>query len=234
MKRAILASGLAILLAGCGGSTGQAGRRTVEAVGFTGVSTGWGIDVEISTSSGWAVEVSADRQVVDRILVEVRGSTLWIGLREGTLARARWLASQARVGIAMPALERLEATGGSQARLAVGQPGTDAAIAISGGSSVSGSLVCAGLSIAASGSSVAELSGSAGQVNLVASDRSRLKLTGLETPVMTASLSGGSAAAVAVTRQLVVEARDGSGLSYRGDARVESQTLSGGSWLRKE
>ncbi|MCX7030093.1 MAG: DUF2807 domain-containing protein [Spirochaetes bacterium] len=233
-RTALLVCGLSALLVGCGGSAGQAGRRTVEARGFTTVSTGSGIDVEVATSAGWAVEVSADRQVIDRIIVEMRESTLWIGLREGTLARARWLASQARVAIAMPSLDRLEASGGSQARLTLEQPGRDLAVVLSGGSLLSGSLVCAGFSISASGSSVAELSGSADRVDLVASDRSRLKLTGLETPSMNASLSGGSSAAVAVSVHLTVEASGGSGLSFRGDARVERQDLSGGSWLRKE
>ena len=139
----LLAAGLSVLLAGCGGTAGQSVRRTVAASGFTAVSTGWGIDVEVATSTGWAVEVSADRQVVDRIIVEVRGSTLWIGLREGTLARARWLASQARVSIALPSLEQLEVAGGSQARLAMRQPGGSLAVVLSGGSSLSGSLACA-------------------------------------------------------------------------------------------
>ena len=234
MKHVLLASWLAILLAGCGGSAGQYARRTVDARGFTGVSTESGIDVEVTTSADWAVEVSADRQVVDRIVVELRGSTLWIGLREGTLARARWLASQARVSIAMPSLEQLEAAGGSQARLALRQPGRNLAVVLSGGSSLSGSLACAGLSITASGSSVAELTGSADPVILAAADRSRLKLTGLETRSMDVILSGGSTAAVAVSTRLTVGASGGSGLSFRGDARVERQDLSDGSWVRKE
>jgi hypothetical protein len=180
------------------------------------------------------VEVSADRQVVDRIIVEVRGSTLWIGLREGTLARARWLASQARVSISLPSLERLEVAGGSQARLAVRQPGVTLAVVLSGGSSLFGSLSCASLSVTASGSSVVELSGSADRVILAAADRSRLKLTALETPSMDVILSGGSTAAVAVSTRLTVKASGGSGFSFRGDARVESQDLSDGSWVRKE
>mgnify|MGYP001031665661 CR=1 FL=1 len=230
----LLAAGLSVLLAGCGGAAGQPVRRTIAASGFNAVITGWGIDVEVATSTGWAVEISADRQVVDRIIVEVRGSTLWIGLREGTLARARWLASQARVSIALPSLEQLEASGGSQVRLAVRQPGGNLAVMLSGGSSLSGSLACAGLSVTASGSSVVELSGSADRVILAAADRSRLKLTALETPSMDAILTGGSTAAVAVSTRLAVEASGGSGLSFRGDARVETQNLSDGSWVRKE
>ena len=232
MKHAISALVLVALLAGCG--AGGAGRRTVAATGFTGVSTGWGIDVEIATSSGWAVEVSADRQVIDRIVVETRGSTLWIGLREGTLARARWLAAQARVSIALPSLEQLEVSGGSTARLAIAEPGRNLAVLLSGGSSLTGSLVCAGLSLSAQGSSIAELTGSADPAVLAAADRTRLKLTGLETRSLDAILSGGSTAAVAVSQRLTVAASGGSGLSYRGDARVERQDLSGGSWVRKE
>jgi hypothetical protein len=233
-RTALLVSALSILLAGCGGSAGQLVRRTVEAGGFTAVSTGWGIDVEVATSAGWAVEVAADRQVTDRIIVELRGSTLWIGLREGTLARTRWLASQARVSIALPSLERLEAAGGSQARIALRQPVANLAVVLTGGSTLSGSLACAGLSITASGSSAAELTGTADQAILAAADRSRLKLTGLETQSMDVILSGGSTAAVAVSTRLSVAASGGSGLSFRGDARVEQQNLSDGSWVRKE
>jgi hypothetical protein len=234
VRSALAASVLLALLAACGDGAGQSGRRTVEASGFTGVSTTAGIDVVVSTSTGWAVDISASPQVMSRIVVEVRGSTLWIGVRAGTAARSRWLASQAQVGVALPSLERLDVTDGSRARLELEEPGTDVAIALSRGSQVSGSIACDGLAIASSGSSVAELSGSAERISLVASDRAKLRLSALETPSMDAILSGGSTAAVAVSHLLVVEASGGSGLSYRGDARVERQTLSGGSWLRKE
>jgi hypothetical protein len=134
----------------------------------------------------------------------------------------------------MPSLEQLEAAGGSQARLALRQPGRNLAVVLSGGSLLSGSLACAGLSITASGSSIAELTGSADPVILAAADRSRLKLTGLDTRSMDVILSGGSTAAVAVSTRLTIEASGGSGLSFRGDARVERQDLSDGSWVRKE
>jgi hypothetical protein len=234
MKHVVLASGLAILLAGCGGSAGQDARRTVDARGFTGVSTESGIDVEVTTSADWAVEVSADRQVVDRIVVELRGSTLWIGVPQGMPARARYLASMGRVVIALPVLERLDVTGGSTAGVSIAQPGRDLTVALSRGSILSGTLACGAISLSASNSSVVELSGTADRVNLTGSDRAVLKLTGLATPSMDASLSGGSTAAVAVSARLAVEAGSGSGLRYRGDARVERQELSGGSWLRKE
>jgi hypothetical protein len=232
MRYTLLASGFVLLLAGCG--AGGAGRRTVEAGGFTAVSTGSGIDIEVASSTGWSVEVSADRLALDRIVVEVRGTTLWIGLRAGTLARARYLASMGRVTIGMPVLERLDADGGSTARIGIAQPDRDLAVTLSRGSILSGSLACNGLSISASGSSVAQLSGTADRVSLDGADRAELKLTGLETASLDAKLSGGSTAAVAVSGLLTVEASGGSGLSFRGDARVDRQDLSGGSWLRKE
>ena len=227
-----LAAGLAAL-AGCGVAGGTV-RKPVDARGFTAVSTTAGIGVEIASSSEWAVELVADRQAIGRIIVEVRGNVLWIGLRPGTLARAKWLASQSRVAIALPALDRLDVAGGSTARLGLDQPDRDLVVALTAGSSLAGSLACAALSLSAQGSSVAEIRGTARSVKLEASDRAKLKLTGFETPSMDARLSGGSTAAVAVSQRLVVVAAGGSGLSFRGDARVESQALSGGSWLRKE
>lgn len=233
MKHILAVLGLAAALTGCGG-VGRTVRSTVEARGFTAVSTGSGIDVEITTSPGWTVELIGDRQALGSIIVEVRGTTLWIGLREGTLARARWLAGQARVGIALPVLDRLEVADGARARLAIEQADRDLGVELSTGSSLSGSVRCAALAIAASGGSIAEIGGTTEAVSLVATDRSKLKLTGLETPSLDADLAGGSTAAVAVSRRLTVVAGGGSGISFRGDARVESQALSGGSWLRKE
>jgi hypothetical protein len=232
MRHAFLACLIVILIAGCGAA--GSGRRTVAASGFTGVSTEAGIDVEVTTSTGWSVEVSADRLALDRIVVEVRGTILWIGLRAGTLARARYLASMGRVGIAMPVLERLDVTGGSTARVSLAQPHSDLTAALMRGSTLAGSLACAELTISASGSSVARLSGTADRVSLTGSDRADMKLSGLETASLDANLSGGSIAAVAVSGHLTVRASGGSGLSFRGDARVDSQELSGGSWLRKE
>lgn len=224
----------AVALAGCGGGSGTTGRRTVEATGFTGVATTTGIDVVVSTAAEWNVRVAASPEVIDRIVVETRGSTLWIGVRAGTMARGRWLASQALVAVSLPALARLEVTDGSRARLDLVQPSTDLSLELSRGSQASGSLVCAGFLLAASGSSIAEFTGSADRVTLAGSDGAKLRLTGLETPRLDAVLSGGATAAVAVTGRLTVEASGGSGLSFRGDARVEHQALSGGSWLRRE
>ena len=232
MKRALLPCVLVILLAGCG--AGGAGRRTVAASGFTSVSTDSGIDVEVTSSTDWTVEVAADRLALDRIVVEVRGTTLWIGLRAGTLARARYLASMGRVDIAMPVLERLDVAGGSTARISIEQPDRDLTVALSRGSILSGSLACSGLSITASGSSLAQLAGTADRVSLTGADRAEMKLTGLETASLDANLSSGSTAAVAVSGHLTVQASGASGLSFRGDARVDSQELSGGSWLRRE
>jgi hypothetical protein len=227
-----LAAGLAALM-GCG-IVGGTVTTPVAARDFTAVNTGAGITVEIVSSPDWAVELIADRQAVGRIIVEARGGTLWIGLRAGTFARARWLASQARVAIAMPSLDRLDAAGGSLARLGVEQPDRDLVVSLTAGSSLTGSLACAALALSARGAGVADIRGTARSVKLEASDGSKLRLSGFETPSMDASLSGGSTAAVAVSERLVVVADGGSGLSFRGDARVESQTLSGGSWLRKE
>lgn len=234
MRYALLVCACALLvLGGCGGS-GTPGRRTVEASGFTGVATTTGIDVVVSTAAAWTVQVAASPEVINRIVVETRGSILWIGVRAGTGARGRWLASQALVAVSLPTLDRLEATDGSRARLSVAEPSTDLSLELSRGSQVSGSLVCAGLVIAATGSSIAELTGSAARVTLVGSDGAKLRLTGLATPRLDAVLSGGCTAAVTVTGLLTVEASGGSGLSFRGDARVERQALSGGSWLRRE
>lgn len=234
-RAALLAAGLgaAALLTGCGAAAGVT-TTPIEARGFTSVSASAGIDVEIATSPDWAVVLNADRQAARRIVIEVRGDTLRIGLRAGSFARARWLASQAWVSIAMPRLDRLDATGGSRARLGVEQPDRDLAVALTQGGSLSGSLACAALSVSASGGSTVEIAGTARSVDLVAADRAKVKLSGFETPLLKASLAGGSTAAVAVSQRLEVIAGGGSGLSYRGDARVERQALSGGSWLRKE
>jgi len=229
----LLCAGALVALAGCGGA-GTTSRRTVEASGFTGVATTAGIDVGVSTAAAWSVQVAASPQVINRIVVETRGSTLWIGVRPGTMARGRWLARQALVAVSLPALARLEVTDGSRALITLDQPTTDLSLELSRGSQVSGRLACAGLLLAASGSSIAQLAGRADRSTLAGSDGAKLRLTGLETPRLDAVLSGGATAAVTVTGLLTVEASGGSGLSFRGDARVELQALSGGSWLRKE
>jgi hypothetical protein len=216
---------LCALLAGCGGSAGESLRRVVAVGGFTAV---------ISTSDAWKAEISASPLVVDRIVAETRGSTLWIGIPPGTAARGRWLASQATVDVTLPMLARLDVTDGSRARIVLREPDVDVAVTLTRGSQLAGRLECAGLVIAAANSSLVDLGGTANRVTLAASDRAKLQLTDLATPVLDAVLSGGSTAAVNVSRRLTVEASGGSGLAFQGDARVEQQKLSGGAWLRRE
>ena len=209
-------------------------RRSVAAERFTGVTTGSGIDVQIARSDAWAVELAADRQVIDRIVVEKRGEVLWIGLPDGVFARGRFLASQARVLISIPGLERLEAGGGSRVQIGMNQPETDLEVILSGGSSLAGTLVCADLSISGSGGSVFQLSGSAAHAALSGSGGSHLRLSSLQAISVDVELSGRSTAALSVSERLSVTASGGSGVAFRGDARVERQELSGGAWLRRE
>ena len=200
MKHLLLASGFVILLAGCGGSAGQTGRRTVDVRGFTAVSTDWGIDVEIATSEGWAVDVSADRQAIDRIVVEVRGSTLWIGLRAGTSARARYLASMGTGGRrpARSRAARRDAVGRRPGSASTSRAATWPWRSRAAASSRARSPAAASRSPPRAAAS-RSCPGTADRVDLAGSDRAKLKLTGLETPSMDAVLSGGSTAAVAVS-----------------------------------
>jgi hypothetical protein len=215
-------------------TSGGSGVRQFTYTGFTVVETGYGIDVKIVQSQSYSVALFADPQIIDRIEIESAGRTLKIGMRWGfPMFRLPWK-GRARVEIGMPSLEGLGASGGSHLDVNM-DAGTGSIFArLSGGSSCAGNIRCGDLEITASGGSSAELVGDCRLLRVNGSGGSVYRLAGLSVRELDAQLSGGSSAETSVSETVSLRASGGSHVVYHGEALVGRQSLSGGSWIRRD
>jgi hypothetical protein len=209
------------------------GVRHYDYRGFTAVETGWGIDVQILQTDDFSVTLFTDPETASRIEIVLVGSTLKIGMRQNSWFLG-FKGGSARVEIGMPALRRLEASGGSHVEL-VFDTGTSTLLAnLSGGSSLEGNLHAAGLEIEGSGGSTARLTGAAKSLDVRGSGGSGCMLTDFQASDANVDLSGGSWAEVSASGTLTVHASGGSHAVVKGNPRIGNQDLSGGSWIRRE
>ncbi len=199
---------------------------------FTSVETGWGIDVTIEQSDTWHVALFADPDLMDRISVEKYGQTLQIGLRDFPfLFRPR---GRARVEIAMPVLDRVKASGGARVVLQMDARDADIRASLGGGSGLSGTLHCRDLSIDGSGGSSVRIEGSCETLTLRGSGGTVCALPDFNVREADIRLSGGSSARIAAEERVALRASGGSHVVYRGAPSIDSEHLSGGSWIRSE
>jgi hypothetical protein len=209
-------------------------RTDVHVSGFTAVSTGSGIAVEINQAREYRVTLMADPEVADRIRIEKVGDELRIGVREWFLGPLFPWHRAARVLIDMPGLSRLRSSGGAPVSVRMDAGDAEVRVVLSGGASVRGSLTCGSLSLEGSGGSHARLEGSAGRLDLTGSGGAVGDLEGFTVRDVDATLSGGASARVAARESLSVKASGGAHLSYRGAPRMDRQLLSGGAWVQSD
>jgi hypothetical protein len=233
---ALLVLACAALPAAAAGSeeVGMSGARQYPYEGFTRIEVGFGMDLDVAQSGSYAVAVTADRDLLERVEVEKRGDTLWIGMRWGLPVIRLWRHGRARASVSLPDLEGLQANGGSRVSLNADRAARTVRVGLSGGSSVTGSLRCDAVRLEGSGGSTAELSGSCASLQAEGSGGSVFQLGQLAAREARVSLSGGSSAEVAAAERLRVTASGGSHVVYHGDPRVEAPDLSGGAWVRRD
>ena len=215
---------------GAGEASSSEGQRFAMR-DFTSVDTGWGIDVNIEQSDTWHVALFADPDIADRIVVEKVGSTLQIGVDGFPFLRPH---GRARVEVSMPSLERVKASGGARVLVHMDTRDGDVRASLGGGSGLTGTLRCRDLSIEGSGGSSARLEGSGDMLTLRGSGGTVFTLRDFSVREADIRLSGGSTARVSADERISLRAGGGSHVLYRGDPSIDSEHLSGGSWIRNE
>jgi hypothetical protein len=199
---------------------------------FTQVETGWGIDVNIEQSDTWRVTLFADPDLMDRITVEKYGQTLQIGLRDFPFPFRPH--GRARVEITMPMLDQVKASGGARVVLHMDAQDGDVHASLGGGSRLSGTLRCRDLSIDGSGGSSVKIEGSCQILSLHGSGGTVFALPDFSVREADIRLSGGSSGRIAAEERISLRASGGSQVVYRGSPSIDSESLSGGSWIRGE
>lgn len=233
--RAVTVLFLAAALASCdlnvldGGDgitgSGDTVRDTYDLDGFTAIEASNSFEVEV-TIGDFAVEVTSDDNIVDRLVVEVDGNSLVLGV-DGGVRNATLEAS-----VSLPELREVRATGASDVLLPTVET-PDFRGDLSGASSVTGDFIADELDFGASGSSSIEASGTTGRLVADLSGSSELLASELEAEDADVSASGASNAEVQVSGSLDVDASGASDVRWSGTGDLGEVDSSGASSVER-
>ncbi len=194
--------------------SGKPATKRVEIADFTGVEIANTFQATIRRADRFEVSVTADDNVIEHVTVEKDGPRLRVGLEKGRSYRLR--PNTLKLEVAMPALEALDASGASRARVEGFESDRPFRAELSGASHLEGSIHAGDIEVELSGASNAKWQGSARVAQLHASGASTLDL-----------------ADFAVTGDnLTVEANGASTVRLGGSARAAVLKASGASQLK--
>ena len=197
---------------------------------FTKIEAHNGFQLELTKSSIFSVEITADDNIQEHIEVKQSGETIIIRLR-GVLSL---ISGQLKAKITMPELYYLDLSGGSRASITGFSSSHGFSAGLSGGSRVEGDMTAADADFDLSGGSQVVLTGSADDLDVNGSGGSQLDLEAFSVNNADINLSGGSRATVSVDGTLDVNLSGGSKVIYTGEPTLGDIDLSGGSTISKK
>ena len=228
---------LALTVWGVGGCIGEritgSGNLTSETHNFSDFSrieAHNGFQLEVTMSSSFSIEITADDNVHEYIAVEKSGDTLEIRLRGTRFYRSVTL----RAKITMPELYYMELSGGAQADIIGFSSSHDFEANMSGGSQLSGDISAGNVEFELSGGSQVELEGMGEDLSIDASGGSQLELEDFPIDDASINMSGGSQATINISGTLDVDLSGGSWVKYVGDPEIGHLEMSGDSKINKK
>ncbi len=233
---AVLAVALLIpgLSAGCEGisvtGSGDLTTETFNFSDFTRVEAQSGFQIEVTQSSTFSIEITADDNIHQYIEVEKSGETLGIRLRGNRFYHSVTIEAK----ITMPEFYKIELSGGSQASITGFSSSHDFEAEMSGGSQLSGDITSGDADFELSGGSQVNLEGEADDLVIDASGGSQLDLEDFPVDDANIHLSGGGRATVNVSGILDVDLSGGSRVIYVGEPTQVNIEASGDSTVSKK
>lgn len=190
-----------------GSGTSKTEQRNVT--GFNEIEAGGAMNLEVDAGKEFSVTVEADDNLLQYIKTEVSGDTLKI-YSEGKISPTAKL----NVKISMPALEGLDVSGASEAKIV--------------------NVKADSLELKASGASEVNIVGTATELKAEASGASEIDAGNLRTESAEVDASGASSAFVFANDRLAAAASGASKISYTGEPKNIKQNASGASSINKK
>jgi hypothetical protein len=205
-------------------ASGVPATRDFPLVDFTGADVSV-FTATITRGDAFAVSVTADDNVFDRLVVEVREGVLHLGIADNTTLQGATLSAT----VTMPEVSSVDGSGGAILTVGGFQTDVDRDLELSGASQLTGELRAAGLSLDVSGGGIATLSGGAASLEVDGSGGAIVSALDLPVTDADVELSGGSQAELTVTAEISADLSGGSELRYAGGATQGDVETSGGS-----
>jgi hypothetical protein len=205
-------------------ASGVPATRDFPLVDFTDVDVS-AFTATITRGDAFAVSVTADDNVFDRLVVEVREGELHLEIADNTTLQGATLSAT----VTMPEVNSVDGSNGAVLTVGGFQTDVDRDLELSGASQLTGDLRAAELSLELSGGGVATLTGSAASLEVDGSGGAIVSALDLPVTDAEVELSGGSQAELTITGEVSADLSGGSELRYAGGATQDDVETSGGS-----
>lgn len=252
----VFAAGVAAIALGSGywpmdgrvRGSGQLDTRAMDVTAFTAVEVGWAFTVTVEQADAFSVDITAEDNLFDYIVVDQAGDTVTIGLAPGY--SYNHAAMTLRAVVTLPRLEALALSGASSGTLrgfhashplsldvsgasslaltdlSTGPIDTD----VSGASTLTGGVTASGTAqFRVSGASTLELTGSAQDGVFDIDGSSTVRLGAYPLLNANVTLGGASHATINLSGRLNADVSGASHLTYLGDPTLGDIVTSEGS-----
>jgi hypothetical protein len=193
---------------------------------FTEVHASEGLDVYVTQSDQFSIEVEADENVIDLIGTDIKDGELRIHCIEN-IGRAT-----KKIYVTLPEITSLESSSGADLSVTETITATDLNLHASSGSDLSIEVEAQDITAHTSSGADIRISGKTQHLKADASSGSDIKAQELLAETCNAEASSGADISVNVSEKLVAVASSGADVKYTGDASVESTKSAAGS-IRK-
>lgn len=232
---ALMLVGLTSLaVGGCiGADVTGSGNLTTEThalTDFTRIEAHNGFELEVTMSDTFSIEITADDNVHEYIVVKKSGDTLEIGLRGTRFYHSVTIEAK----VTMPALYKIELSGGSQAYITGFSSTHDFEVELSGGSRLSGDIITGDVEFELSGGSQVDLGGTGEDLAIEASGGSRLDIEDFPIDDASIDMSGGSRATINISGTLNAVLSGASRIEYVGEPTLGNLEMSGESKVERK
>lgn len=234
LKNILLPFCVAGLLAGCT-DNGNRITKTYGLTDFDALNVSHAFEVEVVPSDKESVELVVSSKLEKYLVVEKRGSTLHIGLKDSYNFRWFDINPCLKAYVSLKDLRRVTASGASDVALksAYDALGQDLDIRLSGASSFDGRVLnVAKLIGEVSGASDLELNGNGHEMRLDVSGASDVDMDGFPVKDFQGEVSGASKAELYVTETFSGIASGASNIAVEGRPQVLKAEESGASHIR--
>ncbi len=177
------------------------------------------------------IEIEANENLQDRIIVEMEGRTLRIRLKNHLSIKGN---ATLNAYITTKSIDDFDVSGASKVALESEWVASEGSLNLSGASEFTGELDLGQLEMDASGASDTDLFGTASSLNASLSGASTLKNYDFVIEALDIRLSGASDAYLSVNKTIDIDASGASKLNYKGNAIVNQKKLSGASEIVKK
>lgn len=233
--RVVMIGVFVLFLASCGygklvSSSDNITTETKDIGSFTEVEVSSGFKVILKKGSAEEIEISANENLHEYIIVELIKNELRIQ-RERDIR----FDGDAEITITITYVEinDIEASGGCDFTIKEELSANELEIEMSGGSKIHGELNVNNLDAELSGGGKLDLVGKTENFNLQLSGGGKCKGYDLVVNNFKANLSGGSSVELTINDNIEVNASGGSKVKYKGNGRIINKNLSGGSTILK-